>query len=194
MDATRAATCNVSYLISLKCSFAGDHIANESMLRLCKMRCHSGCEYLDRGTFIDPAVAKRTSGTFPWPVHIPFAKRRAADSKLILIQSSRPRNDIYFIYRCRHKSHAGSYLLPSFPSNLWRFDCFELSLASNYEASGWVMFADSLTFTEALFSVIACNARSLSSNLRGLGCSNPRTFPLPTKALVYIILAFIISA
>jgi hypothetical protein len=42
MDSTPTATCNVSYLLSLKRSLTGDHIANYYVLGLCKMRRHSG--------------------------------------------------------------------------------------------------------------------------------------------------------
>jgi hypothetical protein len=51
MDSTLTATCNVSYLLSLEGNLARDHIANYYVLRLCKMRRHSGDEVvLERGT------------------------------------------------------------------------------------------------------------------------------------------------
>jgi hypothetical protein len=56
MDRTPIATCNVSYLLSLEWNFAGDHIANYYVLRLCDAAQFYVVDWRSRR-----GVAKRTS-------------------------------------------------------------------------------------------------------------------------------------
>jgi hypothetical protein len=65
MDSTPTATCNVSYLLSLKWNLASNHIANYYVLRLCEMRRHSRERVVfERGTSstVRTVIVQRTGG------------------------------------------------------------------------------------------------------------------------------------